>query len=167
MTFKNNVIEEQEVITDKLALSGYESDDVHELKHITAVDAEEEPTKFSFSVIRLLGWEGILVTIGLLAAALAGSIVCFEVLYFGTVIDSLAPPTISLNPFQQVTRMNDAYRGTIFMIIMVLVGAFCGYVEDLCINLAGAKLDRRLKQQVLASIMKQDISYFDKNSTSK
>ena len=119
---------------------------------------DAEPTKKGTNIRRLIGLsypERFIIFLGFLMLIVSSVTTVIVPFFFGSVVDA------ALN-YPDLTEMN---KYVIIMFLVFFGGSIAGGIRSWLFEVAGQRVVARLRRQVFAAIIRQDIEFFDTNRT--
>ncbi|XP_071790364.1 uncharacterized protein [Asterias amurensis] len=129
------------------------------IKH-ELTDEEEEKMKVEenkASLGRVLGLakpEMLLLFVGMLSLVLASAATMAAPLFFGYVVDAAT-----------YKSMDDVNRSVLTLFLISAGGAVASLIRSWCFTLAGYRVVCRIRRDLFAAIIKQEVAFFDTNRT--
>ncbi|KAG8177035.1 hypothetical protein JTE90_024081 [Oedothorax gibbosus] len=132
---------------------------------------QELPPVGFFSLFRYSScWDKMLIAIGTLAAITTGASIPGVTIIYGKMIDSLISYYLSSRNATNETVTTDEFLHSTAVLCALdaavgLATVLCNYVMISCFSLAAANQAFRIKSLFMASILKQDIGWYDTTET--
>ncbi|CAK4078009.1 unnamed protein product [Aphanomyces euteiches] len=139
-------------------------------------EGSQQPQKRLVPLAKLFTYadatDRMLMVVGAVCAAGAGLSQPLQILLFGDVLNAFNPPTISTSvqvtpEMQQMMKdqMSDNISSVSLKFVYVGLGVIvCGFGQVACWSITASRQGKRIKQEYIRAILRQEIGWFDVNN---